>query len=142
MARARVRVTVDTNVLVSGLLSATGPPGRIVDLIVGGRVSVLYDDRILGEYEDVLRRPLFDFDPREVQMVVAQIRAQGELITPEPLGVVLPDADDLPFLEVAAAGVAKALITGNPKHYKPTRGTHTVQIKSPREFVAEWSGRE
>lgn len=142
MARARVRVTVDTNVLVSGLLSATGRPGRIVDLIVVGRLSVLYDDRILGEYEDVLRRPLFDFDPREVQMVVAQIRAQGELITPEPLGVVLPDADDLPFLEVATAGAAKALITGNPKHYKPTRGAHTVQIKSPRDFVAEWSGRE
>jgi len=135
-------VTVDTNVLVSGLLSAAGPPGRIVDLIVGGRLSVLYDDRILGEYEDVLRRSRFDFDPREVQTVMAQIRAQGELITPEPLGVVLPDADDLPFLEVAAVGVANALITGNPKHYKPTRGTHAVPIKSPRDFIAEWSPRE
>jgi putative PIN family toxin of toxin-antitoxin system len=141
VARARARVTVDTNVLVSGLLTAAGPPGRVVDLIVGGRLSVLYDDRILGEYEDVLRRPRFDFDSREVQMVVAQIRARGELIVAEPLDVVLPDADDLPFLEVAAAGGARALITGNPKHYKPTRGAHTVAIKSPRDFITELSAR-
>jgi uncharacterized protein len=134
----RIRVVVDTNVLVSGLLSATGPPGRVVDLLVAGRLSAVYDDRILFEYEEVLHRPRFDFDARAVRDVLSQIRAHGDLIAAEPLAVVLPDADDLPFLEAAVTEGVRALITGNASHFKPTRGTHTATIRSPRDFIAEW----
>ncbi|HZS58559.1 MAG TPA: putative toxin-antitoxin system toxin component, PIN family [Gemmatimonadaceae bacterium] len=134
-----MRVVVDMNVLVSGLLRADNPPGRIVDLIVGGRLSVLFDDRITREYEDVLSRPRFDFDATSVHAVLRQLRATGEHVVAAPLAVVLPDPDDLPFLEVAVAGGARALITGNRSHYKPRAGTHTVPVRSPRDFVTEWT---
>ena len=45
------RVVLDTNVLVSGLLSATGPCGRLIDLVVEGLLQPCVDSRILGEYE-------------------------------------------------------------------------------------------
>ena len=45
---------VDTNVLVSGLLSPFGPPGRIVDLLQAGGLRLAADDRIEAEYRDVL----------------------------------------------------------------------------------------
>jgi uncharacterized protein len=132
-------VVLDTNVLVSGLLRADGPPGRVVDLVTAGRLTVLYDDRIVGEYDEVLHRPRFDFEPRAVHAILTQIRADGEHVSAEPLAVVLPDPDDLPFFEVAVAGAARALITGNAPHYKPTKGAHHVPIRSPRDFIAEWS---
>jgi hypothetical protein len=41
----------------------------------------------------------------------------------------------LPFLEVAAAGSADALVTGNLKHFKPARGRHGVSILPPAELL-------
>ncbi len=137
-----VRVAVDTNVLVSGLLRADGPPGRIVELVAIGRISTLYDDRIIDEYQDVLRRPRFDFGARAVDAIVSQIRGGGEPVVAEPLALVLPDPDDMPFLEVAATGAASVLITGNASHFKPSTGTHRVPIISPRDFLAKWPGQE
>ena len=41
---------LDTNVLVSGLLSPSAPPGRLVDALLGRRLRVALDDRVEGEY--------------------------------------------------------------------------------------------
>lgn len=134
------RVVVDTNVLVSGLLRSDGPPGQIVDLAVAGHLVVLYDDRILAEYDEVLRRPKFGFEMTAVEMILIQIRGAGERVAGVPLGIVLPDEDDLSFLEVASAGGADALITGNAAHYRPSTGRHQVSIMTPRDFLTGWRG--
>ena len=52
-----MQIVLDTNVLVSGLLSATGPPGRIVEAALAGHLQLVFDMAIRREYEDVLRRP-------------------------------------------------------------------------------------
>ena len=52
-----MRVVLDTNVLVSGLLTPSGPCGQIVELVLDGVLDLCVDGRILDEYEDVLRRP-------------------------------------------------------------------------------------
>jgi hypothetical protein len=52
-----VKVVLDTNVLVSAVLTAHGTCARIIDLLVDGTFSLLADDRILAEYTDVLQRP-------------------------------------------------------------------------------------
>jgi predicted nucleic acid-binding protein len=44
-----LRIVLDTNVLVSGLLSPHGPPGRIFDLLLGGKLTLVFDDRLLAE---------------------------------------------------------------------------------------------
>ena len=52
---------------------------------------------------------------------------------PLPLGIEIPDPDDLPFLEVAVASQADTLITGNKKDYgSPPKG---LRISSPAEFL-------
>ena len=113
-----MRIVLDTNVLVSGLLNPNGAPGRIVDLILGGRNQVLYDDRILAEYLDVLTRPELTIETSQAQAVVGYIRLAGEPVTALPLpGDSLPDLDDLPFTEIALSGEAEALVTGNMKHF-------------------------
>lgn len=56
-------IVLDTNVLVSSLLSSRGAPSKILDLILGEQVVVAYDNRILGEYEEVLSRPEFKIIP-------------------------------------------------------------------------------
>ena len=58
MAEAPVWV-LDTNVLVSGLLSPFGPPGRLVDALLARRLRLAFDDRIELEYREILARPRF-----------------------------------------------------------------------------------
>ena len=131
-----MRIVVDTNVLVSGVLNAHGSPGQIVDAILADIVSVLFDDRILDEYREVMLRPAFGFRTADVEAFLDYVEFSGELVLGRPLKLTLPDASDLPFLEVAVAGRADALVTGNRRHFRPITGHFTVAILSPAEFVA------
>jgi putative PIN family toxin of toxin-antitoxin system len=130
-----MRVVIDTNVLVSGVINPHGPPGRIVDAVLAKTLTVLHDDRILSEYRGVLFRPAFGFSRADVETLLDFIAFAGEYVSGSDIGVVLPDPTDLPFLEIAACGYADALITGNAKHFKPRRGHHDVHVCTPAEFL-------
>ena len=133
-----MRVVLDTNVVVSGLLSAYGPPARIVDLVVTGDLVLLFDDRLLSEYEEVLRRSRFGFDAVDVDALLNVIFHEGEAVVPQPLDLQLPDPDDQPFAEVAIVSKAEALITGNIRHFRPLQTSHGVKIYSPSAFLTHW----
>ena len=128
-----MRVVLDTNVLVSALLSVHGKPARILDLITNQQLTLLIDDRILTEYREVLTRPKFAFDQESIDDLVAFLDRVGEPVTASPLSYEIPDPDDLMFLEVALAGNADALITGNKHDYG--RSTKDVAILTPAEFL-------
>jgi putative PIN family toxin of toxin-antitoxin system len=128
-------VVLDTNVLVSGLLNEAGSPGRILNLVLDGIIQVAYDDRILGEYEEVLLRPELSLDGNHVSAIVTYLELTGCMVEAEvyPAGG-FPDPADLPFVEVFIAAQADALISGNLRHFKPVidKGLH---IYSPAQFL-------
>lgn len=130
-----MRVVIDTNVLVSGIINPHWAPGRVLDAVLARAVHVLYDDRILDEYRQVLRRPLFGFAQSNIDSLLDFIEMSGEHVSTRNIGVVLPDPTDLPFLEVAVLGSADALVTGNLKHFKPTMGRYKMNVCSLHEFV-------
>ena len=132
-----MRIVVDTNVLVSGLLSPFGPPAEVVRLIAANLVQLLYDPRILAEYQQVLTRPKFPFAPSRVEALLTQVEADGELITAPPLVKPLPDSDDEAFLAVAISGRARFLVTGNLRHF-PAAYRQGVSVISPRAFVESY----
>ncbi len=129
-----MRIVVDTNVLVSGLLTPSGPAGVVVAQIVSGAVRLCYDGRILAEYVDVLGRRTFPFTEELVAALLRAIQAKGELAFPTPLHVRLSDPDDEPFLEVAVASLADYLVTGNIRHF-PASARQGVTVVSPRQFI-------
>jgi putative PIN family toxin of toxin-antitoxin system len=71
-------VVLDTNVLVSALLNETGRPARVIDLALENRFQVAYDNRILGEYEDVLARPELHIRPSRARAVIAHLSLQAD----------------------------------------------------------------
>ena len=125
---------MDTNVLVSGLISPFGPPAEVVRLVTANRVQLLYDPRILAEYQQVLARPRFSFEPSRVEALLSQIEADGELVTAAPLAEPLPDPDDEAFLAVAVTGRAQCLVTGNLRHF-PAQNRQGVLVVPPRAFI-------
>jgi putative PIN family toxin of toxin-antitoxin system len=113
-------IVLDTNVLVSGMLSKKGPPSKILDLILSNQIQVAYDNRILSEYNEVLIRPELKLDISKVNTIVNQIELAGKLIEPKKLSTKgYTDLDDIMFAEVFISADAEALVTGNLRHYKP-----------------------
>jgi putative PIN family toxin of toxin-antitoxin system len=129
-----VRIVLDTNVLVSGLLSPFGPPGEIVRMVSSGALVLCLDARIFAEYDDVLARPRFGFDLDAVAALLDYIDFRSEVVASGPLEQRLPDPDDEPFLEVAAACGADCLVTGNLAHF-PEKSRAGVDVLSPAQFV-------
>ena len=133
-----LNVVLDTNVLVSSLLSQKSWPAKILDLILSDHVQVVYDDRILGEYEEVLSRPELRIPPPRMLAVIDHIELTGRFVTPEPLPAEgYTDPDDIMFAEVFITANADALITGNLRHYKPLL-KHDALVLSPAQFMEKF----
>ena len=129
-----MRIVLDTNVLVSGLLSPFGPPGQIVALMAEGDLQPCFDSRIILEYREVLLRPVFAFDPEDVQTLIDYVESDGIEVVARPLAAGLPHPADEAFLAVAVASSARALITDNLKHF-PSDSREGVLVISPAEFL-------
>lgn len=129
-----MKIVLDTNVLVSGLLTPFGPNGEIARMLSAGELILYLDARILSEYQEVLHRPKFKFDKDHISILLDFIKLYGQFVSSLPLKNRLPDPDDEPFLEVAIAGKVRSLITGNVVHYPPLI-REGINIFSPSEFL-------
>lgn len=132
-----LRLVIDTNVLVSGVLNRHGPPGRIVDAVLDGRVMAVLDARVLAEYGAVMRRPRLRIRPDEAAALLDFLDHEGEvhLVDAAPLPFAMPDPDDAPFAEVALYACADALITGNSRDFEAMRVHGVVPVWTPRQAV-------
>ena len=126
---------IDTNVVVSGLLNPHGPSARVLDAVLDGRVRLVYDARILAEYRDVLHRPRLKIAPDKIAAFLTGLQSQM-IVTPAPLGITGPDADDIVFLETALATSDKTIVTGNLADYPPEI-LHGARVLTPAQAAAE-----
>jgi len=132
-----LRIILDTNVLVAGLLNPSGPPGLILQLVRERQVELALDERILAEYAAILQRAKFGFSRATQREVPHELVRLAVLVNQPEMGPALPDEDDRPFLEVALAAGAHAIVTGNLKHFPPDICA-PVRIIAPAEFIRLW----
>jgi len=111
-----IKAVLDTNVLVSALLSPSGAPTKVFDHVLNGTVVICYDSNIVAEYKQVLSRPKFGFNMKSVEQIIDFILRSGFSVVPTPLSIDLVHEDDKIFYEVAVH-VKGHLITGNTRHY-------------------------
>lgn len=129
-----MRAVVDTNILVSGLLRADGPPGRVLAAISSGRLVPVVCDAILDEYRLVLPRPRLGL-PRV--LVDEFLRLMAEVCDGVPIPAhagqpPMTDPSDWPFVACALAADCP-VVTGNAKHFPATLG---VRVMTASEWVA------
>ena len=129
-----MKIVLDTDVLVAGLLSPFGPCGKIVRMVSSCELALFFDARILTEYEEVLDRPKFRFEKEKIAALLDHIEHCGSMVASSPLSQSLPDVDDESFLEVTIAAEVECLITGNHAHFPPEM-CHGVRVLSPMEFL-------
>jgi uncharacterized protein len=131
-----LRTVLDPGVLVSALLVADGPPGRILDRWRQGELELVVSDTLLAELEEVLLRPRFAsrVDERDARAYLAGIRRAALLFDDPPAetGLTPDPGDDYP---VALARAAEAdLIVSGDAHLTGLANT-TPPVLTPRAFA-------
>lgn len=135
MEKNKVFAVIDTNVIVSALLSRNNKESntsRVFEAILDGRITPLYNEEILDEYKEVLGRSKFPFYKEDVEMVeILMVTVGLKLGRTTSLEGVFPDTKDVVFYEVTLSKDDAYLVTGNIKHFpqKPF-------VVTPAEMVA------
>ena len=122
-----MKVVLDTNIIVSALLSPQGLSAKLLNLILDNKLTMVYDNAIFAEYSEVLKRDKFMLDKELVNLIIDFISREGEYIIAEFQNIQFIDEDDKVFYEVYKAGDADYLITGNKKHFPKEKNIVTVR---------------
>jgi len=151
-----LRVVLDTNVLVSSLLSSRGAPAEVMDAWREARFVLLMSPSILRELLDVLHRPRiqvrYGLHTADIDTLAALLeryavwvpgRLPGSELMPggkQALEALPEDPQDLQFLLCAVEGGADAIVSGD-EHLLALRQRLRIPIWTPREFLARLTAR-
>jgi putative PIN family toxin of toxin-antitoxin system len=135
------RAVLDTNVLVSALISPGGPSAALLLELRAGAFELVVSPTLLAELSDVLARPKF-----RPYVTAAEAAAYVELIghegtihddppREEPLSA---DPDDEYLLDLARAAAADVLVSGD-SHLLALQDV--VPVMTPAEFLASLANR-
>ena len=112
-----MRAVVDASVLVRAVIQPRGTVGPVLQRLRYGEYTVLYAQPLLEELVDVLNRPRirdrYGLTDQDIQTVVSLNLLRGEAVTPSERLVACRDPIDDMFLEVAVAGGADAIVSGD-----------------------------
>ena len=123
---------IDTNVLVSAVLTPGGTCDRIIRASIDGRIRLAWNAPMLAEYRAVLLRPKFGLSSSTVAALLATFGPVDQV--PLRRAPALPDPDDEVFLAAALTTADKMLVTGNRAHF-PAATCRPVRVLSPSEAV-------
>ena len=134
-----MRVVLDANVFISGLLTKHGPPGQILDAWLENRFSLFISPQIFAEIQRVLGYPRIRdrLVPGQADKLIEGLIAVSKWVEgSRNLDVLTQDPSDNIYLACALEAQAELLVTGNLSHYleagNPFQG---IQILSPRQFL-------
>jgi putative PIN family toxin of toxin-antitoxin system len=127
------RVVLDTNVVVSALLVPVGTQSSVLLLALRGDVELYVSAPILHEYEEVLRRPRFKLQPRQIAIALRDIRKVAHVVAPAAKITTSTHESDNRFLECADAADADYLVTGNIRHFPKIH--KRTRIVTGRQFL-------
>lgn len=139
-----MRLVLDTNVLVSGLLSSKGPPGQLVAAWLDQRFELVTSREQIDELRRVLGYPKLRpyIDPDQARDFVENIEALASLATALPKVAASPDPDDNLILATAIAGGATAVVSGDKADMLSLGAVDGIPILSAREAVGRLNSRQ
>jgi putative PIN family toxin of toxin-antitoxin system len=134
-----MRAVVDTNILVRALIKPNGTVGSVLSLLRDGRYVLLYSEQLLEEMVDVLARPRlrnkYPLSDETVEALLQLILLRGRKVRPQREIRRCRDPKDNMFLEVAAAGHAEIIVSGD-EDLLILNPFEDIPIVPPRDFLA------
>ena len=136
----RMKVVIDTDVMVAAIRSSTGASSRIVLLAQTGRFQILVSVPLLFEYEAILKRPQHlkaaNFTVEDVDEFIDALATIAIPVSPYYLWrPVLKDPNDEMVLETAVNGQADFILTFNTRHLATGAQRFGIEAIQPGEFL-------
>lgn len=134
-----MRAVVDTNILVRAVIKPQGSVGPVLQRLRWREYTLLLSRATLDELVDVLHRPRlqakYGLSESALRAVIRLVVLRSELVQPDEPVVVCRDPKDDKFLEVALAGQAGVIVSGDEDLLilDPYAG---IPIVSPSRFLA------
>lgn len=145
LVRAPLRLVLDTNVVVAGLLWS-GPPRRLLEAAVEGEAQLFSSEVLVSELVQTLRYRKFAVRIASfgvnVETLAAQYSALASLVAPASVPrVVQNDADDDHVIAAAVAAAASLIVTGDRRHLLPIGSHAGIAIVTAREALQHLAAR-
>jgi putative PIN family toxin of toxin-antitoxin system len=136
--QAEMRVVIDTNILISALLSATSLPARLIGLWRHGDFDFLSADEQIRELMRVTRYPKIRerLAPALAGRLINEVRDLSIMVENLPLVTISPDPFDNYLLAIAAGGRADYVITGDKRDLLVFDVFEGAKIVTVRDFLA------
>ena len=138
------KLILDTNVIVSALISSSIPTKILYELVLPQKVETCLSEEIFAEYVEVLSREKFakfaNFKTN-AEVVLNKLREISTFYKTDRKVEVLTDASDNKFLELAAVSSADFLTTGNVLDFTMTEFEYT-RILTPRAYWDNYAPRD
>ena len=114
-----IKAVIDTNVVVSAYITKNleAATSKVWEAVLQCKLTPVYNDEILSEYSEVLRRKKFGIPEHLIKWALDKIvtnGVRGERVLSDEY---LPDPKDVVFYEVALSKEDAYLVTGNTKHF-------------------------
>jgi putative PIN family toxin of toxin-antitoxin system len=131
-----LRVVIDTNHIMSAILSARGASAKLIDWMTRDEdyFQLLLSEPIWQEYTTVAEWLVPPPRHSEKNRVMQTLRFHAEWIEPGLRLDVCTDSNDNRFLECAVAGNADFLVTKNIRHF-PYKHYESVKIVRIKKFL-------
>lgn len=130
-----MRITVDTNILISSWLVPGGSADQVMQLVRQRDVELILSPFILDELKRVLTQK-FELPSRAVQKAVRRIERLATIVHPDvAIDIIKEKQDDNRILECAISGKVNYLITGDKKHILPLGSIQGIPIITIAEFL-------
>lgn len=127
-------VTVDTNVLVSGVFFG-GLPGKILTAAREGVFTLAMTPPLLSELREVLARAKFGLTPDMVQLLIDGIEDSATIVYPVTHIQVVPrDPDDDAVIDCAVESGSRYIVSGDC-HLTEIDAVQEIEVLTPRQFV-------
>jgi uncharacterized protein len=129
-----IRVVLDTSVLVSAVISVSGPNSQVFDLITSGTIRPCVSEALLTEYHAVFEyERLQHLDRRRIAKLRGLLEAIAVRAKPRRRLQISEHEDDNRVYECAQRAKAEYIITENTKHFKQGHGR--TKIVTARQFI-------
>lgn len=134
-----LRVVLDTNVIISGVMGHSGSPYEVLQAFQRGEFVLLTSESIMDEVARVLARPFFREKRRitdgEIAAVLELLRTDAVIVVPQRnVQAVMDDPDDDRILDCALEGGTEYLVSGDHHLLKLRHWEHTL-IVNAAEFL-------
>lgn len=137
-----MRVVLDTNVLISALVTKGTPPDGLYRAWLRGDIELVTSTAQLAELGRVLSRPRLRkyVDPDEASIIVQNMDTRALILDEIPVVDLSPDPKDNPILATAIAGNADLIISGDKKHMLSLERVRGIPIVTARQALERLPG--